>query len=349
MEDKAAFQTPSSQGTPDKSKPAKPATDASTNQDSATPAVPAPATDAASATLAAMLFGTTKSTAAPAAIKEQDKTAAPAITADTTATITPATTADAASITAAMQGFQTQPLTHDTNTGKSLRPAGGNAVHQTAIGAVRENPATAAMPRADAAMLTATKAGAALLKSTDLAGSLPSSAPTDQALAQSASTLVAASLPPDKAATITNTTTIAAPLTSSAWPAEFAQKINWVSTQQNQTAELHLNPPDLGPMSVVLSVSDNQATAIFSSPHSAVRDAIENAMPKLRESLAENGIMLGNTSVNDQAPRDNGASNFTDQRGDNRRTAEVEGSTVQATSLPVAPTRRHNGMVDTFA
>lgn len=145
-----------------------------------------------------------------------------------------------------------------------------------------------------------------------------------------------------------NQASIAAPLGSHAWPEEFTQKINWVSTQQNQVAELHLNPPELGPMSVVLTVEDNQASAVFSSAHSAVREAIENALPKLRESLAENGIMLGNATVNDQSPRESNAGNFMQQRANNRIQTEEAVQDIASAAVPVA-TRRHNGMVDTFA
>ncbi|HEU0282236.1 MAG TPA: flagellar hook-length control protein FliK, partial [Gallionella sp.] len=98
--------------------------------------------------------------------------------------------------------------------------------------------------------------------------------------------------------------TIATPLGNNGWADEFSQKISWISTQQNQVAELHLNPPNLGPLDVVLEISDNQATALFTSPHGAVRDAVENALPKLREILADNGITLGNTTISDQPPRD---------------------------------------------
>ncbi len=168
-----------------------------------------------------------------------------------------------------------------------------------------------------------------------------------QTLAQSASTLIASSIQPNISIN-TNQTHIAAPLGSSAWPDEFSQTVSWISTRQNQIAELHLNPPELGPMSVTLTINDNQATALFSSPHSAVRDAIENALPKLRESLADNGIMLGNATVNDQAPRDSGAGNFANQHP-HTRTDSVHTARTEPTSSPAMVTRRHNGMVDTFA
>jgi flagellar hook-length control protein FliK len=177
-------------------------------------------------------------------------------------------------------------------------------------------------------------------------------APSAQALAQSASTLLASGMQSTSTANGNVTqATVATPLGSNAWPAEFSQKITWISTQQNQAAELHLNPPGLGPISITINVADNQATAVFTSPHSEVRDAIENAMPKLRESMAENGIMLGNATVSDQAPRDNGSNNFMNQR-DNNQSASGRGdfsSDLAPVNLPLAPANRHNGMVDTFA
>lgn len=223
--------------------------------------------------------------------------------------------------------------------------------HLPGLTAAREklDPVTGASTKAESfvAAQSGLKTGAETFKVAELAASLP--APSAQVLAQSVGALVASNQQPNTASN-TNTT-IAAPLGSSAWPDEFSQKISWVSTQQNQVAELHLNPPDLGPMSVVLTVSDNQATALFTSPHLAVREAIENALPKLRESLAENGIMLGNATVSDQTPRDSGGDNFMNQRPNTRTDAGTTDSTPSTTSvvLPAMTTRRHNGMVDTFA
>lgn len=144
--------------------------------------------------------------------------------------------------------------------------------------------------------------------------------------------------------------TIAAPLGNSGWADDFSQKITWMSTQKNQVAELHLNPPDLGPLNVVLKISDNQATALFTSPHSAVRDAVENALPKLRETLADNGITLGNTTVSDQSPRDRDTGRFMNQGSGT--VAQHDGSSevnLLTAVAQVASARRHNGMVDIFA
>lgn len=142
---------------------------------------------------------------------------------------------------------------------------------------------------------------------------------------------------------------ITTPLTSDQWPNDFSQKINWMISGREQMAELHLNPPDLGPLNVVLKVSDNQATALFTSPHGAVREAVENALPKLREILADNGITLGNASVSDQPrhERDARAPSERDQGAGSPPHSEPNELPLAAAQL--APLRRHHGMVDTFA
>lgn len=139
------------------------------------------------------------------------------------------------------------------------------------------------------------------------------------------------------------------PVSQGRWADEFSQKITWLaSSKQDQSAELHLNPPQLGPLDVVLKVSGDQATALFTSPHAAVRDVLEQSIPKLREMLADNGIMLGNATVSDQAPHD--------QRGEfanQGRTAPsgrvMEFTPSNASTSRTTPIIRHNGIVDTFA
>ncbi|MFA5824501.1 MAG: flagellar hook-length control protein FliK [Gallionellaceae bacterium] len=140
------------------------------------------------------------------------------------------------------------------------------------------------------------------------------------------------------------------PVTHDNWGDEFNQKVTWLASSKEHSAELHLNPPQLGPMDVVIKVSGDQATALFSSPHAAVREAIEQALPKLREMMADSGIMLGNASVNDQAPR--GRNDGFDNKSQNSRGsvgALAESGAASSMSARVSPISRHNGIVDTFA
>ncbi len=157
-------------------------------------------------------------------------------------------------------------------------------------------------------------------------------------------------LPPGNTTPTTPVTqmTLSTPLTHAAWSDEFSQQITWMASQRNQNAELHLNPPNLGPLDVVLNMNGDQATILFTSPHAAVREAIEQAMPKLREMLADSGIMLGNAMVSDQSAQKN---QDNDPRKSSSRTTPTEQSSeaLSVGTTAGATRQQHRGIVDTFA
>lgn len=133
------------------------------------------------------------------------------------------------------------------------------------------------------------------------------------------------------------------------WGGEFAQKVVWLTSQQHQVAEIRLNPAHLGPVEVMISITQDQATAQFVSPHSAVREAIEAALPKLREMMAESGIQLGNVMV--------GADSFQQESRQRQTYHSAKGDStaigarpenpgqIEATAVPA----RHQGIVNTYA
>jgi flagellar hook-length control protein FliK len=88
---------------------------------------------------------------------------------------------------------------------------------------------------------------------------------------------------------------------SPAWDQAVGQKVVWMVAGGQQSAELTLNPPDLGPLQVVLSINNDQANASFTSAQPEVRAALESAMPKLRQMMDDAGISLTGFSVNSQA------------------------------------------------
>lgn len=133
------------------------------------------------------------------------------------------------------------------------------------------------------------------------------------------------------------------------WDGALGQRVVWMATRQQQVAEMHLNPPNLGPLEVRLTISNDQASAQFVSHHPAVREAIEAALPRLREMLAESGITLGNVQV--------GSESFAQSRAFDQGDASSsgQGSSLSAqvpeplhvsAGLLVMP---REGRVDTFA
>lgn len=88
-----------------------------------------------------------------------------------------------------------------------------------------------------------------------------------------------------------------APLGSSAWDRELGDKLVWMVGRQEQRAELVLNPPQLGRVEISLSLRGEQTNATFMTANPAVREALENALPRLREMFADAGLSLGQAQV----------------------------------------------------
>jgi flagellar hook-length control protein FliK len=65
------------------------------------------------------------------------------------------------------------------------------------------------------------------------------------------------------------------PVGSAQWGEDFNTKVTWVATQHEQSAEIHLNPPHLGPIDIILKISGDQATALFVSPGISIIIIIE--------------------------------------------------------------------------
>jgi len=91
--------------------------------------------------------------------------------------------------------------------------------------------------------------------------------------------------------------------------------VMWFGANKINSAEIHLNPSDLGPVQVRISTQNDQTTVAFSSPHAAVRDALDQALPRLRDMMGSQGIQLADVSVGghgaerQQHSRDNGYAN----------------------------------------
>ena len=135
------------------------------------------------------------------------------------------------------------------------------------------------------------------------------------------------------------------------WGQDFSQRVVWMARSELQSAHLSLNPANLGPIEVTLNLGAEQATAVFSSPHGEVREALEAALPRLREMLAGAGIALGDAQVNAQSQRDMAQSQQPRQHA--TASGESAGAILgadDAVNAKEGPRIRTGlGLVDTFA
>jgi hypothetical protein len=92
-------------------------------------------------------------------------------------------------------------------------------------------------------------------------------------------------------------TPVAVPFNQPGWDQALGERVHWMVTQRIQAAEIHLNPPELGPVEVRISMDQDQTRIQFLSPHASVRDAIEAALPRLREMLGDGSGQLVNVDV----------------------------------------------------
>lgn len=137
------------------------------------------------------------------------------------------------------------------------------------------------------------------------------------------------------------------------WDQAIGQRMLWMAAGAQQSASLTLNPPELGPLQVVLSLNNTQASATFISAQPDVRQALEAALPRLREMLGDAGIQLGQASVNAGNPGQQGSAQpgfGSDARHHaNGGESDASGEAMLAAAEPVVRTTRGRGMVDTFA
>ena len=73
--------------------------------------------------------------------------------------------------------------------------------------------------------------------------------------------------------------------------------------QQVQAAEIKLNPPNLGAVEVRVNVDGDEVQVSFTAQQGLAREALEAAIPRLREMFAEQGLNLADVDV---SPRDSG-------------------------------------------
>ncbi|MCW8956420.1 MAG: flagellar hook-length control protein FliK, partial [Gammaproteobacteria bacterium] len=93
------------------------------------------------------------------------------------------------------------------------------------------------------------------------------------------------------------TTSISSSIQSQAWSQGLTDQVSWMMRGNIQSAAIRLNPAHLGPLEVKLSIEDDVARLSFVSSHAPVREALDAAMPRLREMLEQQGINLADVDI----------------------------------------------------
>lgn len=89
-------------------------------------------------------------------------------------------------------------------------------------------------------------------------------------------------------------------LQSEAWGRVLSSRVIWMAREGVQQASLKLNPASMGLVEVKLHMHNEQASISFIAHHAATRDALEQALPRLRENFQENGMELVHADVSQE-------------------------------------------------
>ncbi len=88
----------------------------------------------------------------------------------------------------------------------------------------------------------------------------------------------------------------------SGWSEEVVNRVMYLSSANLKSAEIQLQPAELGRLDIKVNMAADQPTQIsFISAHAGVRDALEGNMPRLRDMLQQQGLGQADVTVSDQA------------------------------------------------
>jgi flagellar hook-length control protein FliK len=132
------------------------------------------------------------------------------------------------------------------------------------------------------------------------------------------------------------------------WDGAIGDRVMWMVNQQLRGAKIRLNPPELGPIEVRINMRGDHAEVSFSAQHASVREALEAAVPRLRDMFSSAGLGLGDVNVAQHSfgqPR----TGYGQRRGDGAGFAttdlvEPEESAVVDTATGLMP----RGVIDLF-
>jgi flagellar hook-length control protein FliK len=113
-----------------------------------------------------------------------------------------------------------------------------------------------------------------------------------------------------------------------------------------QQAEIRLDPPELGHLTVKIQIHGDQTQVQFHVAQSQTRDIVEQAMPRLRDMLAQEGLQLTDSQVS----QGDGGRDQQGQSGDHAAgDAQLDEISAQEPSLMTNPSRSLHSAIDYYA
>ncbi|SPE35011.1 putative Flagellar hook-length control protein [Burkholderiales bacterium] len=133
---------------------------------------------------------------------------------------------------------------------------------------------------------------------------------------------------------------------------DVSRQLVYLAKTGTQSAELSLQPANLGPVNVSIQMNGLDATIAISASHAATRAALQEALPHLQELFQGSGLQLTGAHVGDGSQRnaDQGAAQR-DPAAVNRMLGATGTAPAASVTLAVSAgqTAGANRLIDTFA
>ena len=136
----------------------------------------------------------------------------------------------------------------------------------------------------------------------------------------------------------TSTMAMTTALGESGWDGELLGRVNMLVKGGIQEAKIQLSPPEMGRLEIKVSTEGDSAKIMFSVDNIAAKDAIEQAIPRLRELLEQGGLQLAHSEVADhsQSHQDQGEVDETAMGSDLAMDAEDDGEEGNSWQLGIS-------------
>lgn len=144
---------------------------------------------------------------------------------------------------------------------------------------------------------------------------------------------------------------LTAKLGTQAWQQQLSQQVSQLVLQSDQSVALRLHPAELGSLMMQMKVEDGAVQLSIQSGNAQVRQALEQALPQLRDALASQGIDLGQTHVGGQSARDFGqqSERHTASQHESASDSPNTADNTDNDPTPVAPSSAPAGTLDLYA
>lgn len=126
------------------------------------------------------------------------------------------------------------------------------------------------------------------------------SATRSQATAVTATASAATAAAADADASLTSDWTLSAHPEDAEWGTQVAERVLVMTQQSIKHATIQLTPEELGHLEIKIQLDGDEAEVEFNVQHADTREALEQSAQKLKDLLAEEGIKLKDSEVNDQ-------------------------------------------------